>query len=90
MKRRRICEFCGKPFAATRPDARFCTTAHKSKNHRKSRSVPVRIVAVKNALSSLVEDAADESQEWWAGALDDLLDHVRTEAERITDERKTP
>ncbi|GAB3166989.1 hypothetical protein GCM10027059_26840 [Myceligenerans halotolerans] len=90
MIRRRTCEDCGEQFAPTRIDARFHTDACRYRARRNADALPVRIRAAKNALSALVEVGANEDEAWWALTLDDLLDHIRTEAARIGDETEVP
>lgn len=90
MIRRRTCEDCGELFTPTRIDARFHTDACRYRARRNAGAVPVRIRAAKNALSALVEVGANEDEAWWTATLGELLEHVRTEGARISEETDTP
>ena len=76
----KTCEVCGEGFTAKRADARTCSASCRS---RARNSVPVRIRAVKEAISALADVAIEQDIDTWTEAWRDVAAHMRSEIARV-------
>jgi hypothetical protein len=76
----KACEMCGNSFTPKRSDARTCSTSCRS---RARNSLPVRIRAVKDAISALADVAAEQEIDGWTEVWREIAAHLRTEIARV-------
>ena len=74
------CEQCGNTFTAKRADARTCSTSCRSLARN---SVPVRMRAVKDALTALADVAVEQDIDSWTEVWRDVAAHMRAEIARV-------
>lgn len=51
----KFCEFCGASFSASRFDAKFCSSKHRSAHHRKELKRSREVERIKQAVDSLLD-----------------------------------
>lgn len=81
----KTCEVCGNTFTAKRTDAKTCSTSCRS---RARNSLPVRIRAVKEALTALAGVAAEQDIESWTEVWREISAHMRAEIARVGRDRQ--
>lgn len=77
MAETRRCASCGKPFAVTRSDKTYCSTACRARTHREADERTVRVREAKKAVDAFLDTATDD--EW---------DQLSALLERFAKERK--
>lgn len=76
----KTCEMCGNSFPAKRADAKTCSNTCRS---RARNSLPVRIRAVKDAITALADVAVDQEIESWTEVWREVAAHMRAEIARV-------
>lgn len=76
----KTCQVCGNTFTAKRTDAKTCSTSCRS---RARNSLPVRVRAVKDAITALADVAAEQDIDGWTEVWREIAAHMRAEIARV-------